>query len=86
MIMYLCSCILCIKFRWLARYHIYFVLTTRVMFTFVPTSAYRGMHEFIHCVNAIVVFVAHYCGSVLNIYCLTLVIIFEMFFSVHFAY
>ena len=86
MMLYVVSCIFCIKFRWLAHYHVYYILITRVLFPFVPTAEYFGVHPFLHCVNAIVVYLAHYCGSVYNIYCITIVTLFEMVFGVHIAY
>ena len=86
LMVYLLNCILCFKFRSLARYNIYFVLTTRIMFTSIPTPTYRGFHEFIHVVNSLSAYLGHYCGSYLNMYFITLVLCFEMVFSVHFAY
>ena len=59
---------------------------TRVLFIFVASASYRGLNPFIHCVNAVVVYLAHYCGSVLNIYCITIVVCLEMVWGVYLAY
>lgn len=76
----------CYKWRWMASFQIYFELLSRILFAFVPTSTMRGLHPFIHCINSIMAFLVHYCGSILNIYAIFLVTIFEVYFGVHIAY
>ena len=78
--------IACYKWRWLAAFQIYFVLLSRVFFCFVPTAESRGMHPFLHCVNAIVLFIACYCGSVWNIYSLLITTCIELSFGVYIGY
>ena len=75
--------IACYKWRWLAAFQIYFVILTRLFICFIPTSASRGMHPFIHCVMSFVIFIAHYCGSIWNIYSLLALTCFEMSFGVY---
>ena len=78
--------IACYKWRWLAAFQIHFILLSKIFMCFVPTEESRGLHPFIHCVNALVIFITHYCGSVWNIYSITIVACFEMSFGVHITY
>ena len=76
----------CYKCRWLAAYQIYFVFLTRLAICFIPTSASRGMHPFLHCINTFVIFIANYCGSVWTIYTLMILTSFEMSFGFYVGY
>ena len=78
--------IACFKWRRLASTQIYFILLTRILIVFIPTNASRGLHPFSHCCNSILAFLAHYCGSNMNIYVISIVNIFEMSFGYYFAY
>ena len=61
-------------------------MMSKIFFVFVPSASYRGLHPFIHCVDAIVVYLGHYCGSVLNIYCIIVVTYLEMIWGCYIAY
>ena len=74
------------KWRWLGRLQIYIVMIYRVCFALIPSGEMRGLHPFLHCVNGVLLFLMHYCESLVSVYLLTFLMYFEMIFAVYIAY
>ena len=78
--------IACYKWRWLARYQIYFVILDRISHAFIPSEEIRGLHPFIFCVEGHLLIVTTYCDSLLSVYMVIILVYSEMIFVVHFFY
>ena len=76
----------CYRWRWLAKYQIYFVILDRICFAFIPSDEMRGLHPFIFCTNGALLIILTYCGSLLSVYTLIATVYFEMIFVVYYAY